>query len=600
MKTIDEQAALPAGRVDAAAAVLPPAASPVWRLALLGMLQGAALWALTEGLPRRYQALTPVPLWTALLYAVLALPLAGYLSEQGFRSRRARVVVVAGLGLLFAALGAHIGATGSELHGLSHVGPAHLLPAGVLGFVLLALAAGFDTVRRRFDYPRLFELAWRNAVLVPVAAALTGLLWVLLGSGAALLHSIGIKAAARLFAQPAFIMVVSGGSFGLACGLVLQRTDVLLALRRFALSLTTWMLPLALLFAVIWVLALPFTGVQPLFATRSAAMYLCWFGVLCVTFVNAAWQDGREAPALLRPLVVVAPWCWLAVPVLAVLGDWALWLRIQQHGWTPDRVWGALVAGLVTLYALGYSASLLARRGWFGLLPATNIAAAILQSLALVALLSPLADVRWLSTESQVARLKSGQVDPEDFDWEFLMRKAGPYGEAAVQALAQANGGDDRQHRLAAAAAAALRDSPGTQAAPPRDLERERRQLREQLAVLPQGESLDADFIEAMLADLADDQFRHCLRRAETCLAWRVDLNQDGRPEVVLLSEQHGQVQARIHHRGTAGWNVLDTLGGGPDTLAQWRERLAAGQVQVVAPQWQDVLIDGQRLRVYR
>ncbi|WP_169788086.1 DUF4153 domain-containing protein [Caldimonas brevitalea] len=128
-----------------------------------------------------------------------------------------------------------------------------------------------------------------------------------------------------------------------------------------ALACVLWVL----LWAAAWLVALAFTGVEPLFATRHAAFYLFWFAALTITFVNAAFRDGRETRSFPDWMAQSLSLAWLAMPALALLGDWGLGQRVPQHGWTEDRLWGAVVGLLVTLYAFGYAASvLMRRRGW--------------------------------------------------------------------------------------------------------------------------------------------------------------------------------------------------------------------------------------------
>ncbi|WP_210217163.1 DUF4153 domain-containing protein, partial [Klebsiella pneumoniae] len=123
------------------------------------------------------------------------------------------------------------------------------------------------------------------------------------------------------------------------------------------------LLPLLSFIAVLFVLSLPFTGLAPLWATRSAASLLLVLAVLLISLANAVYQhdDGTPPyPAWLRRLVEAS---LLALPIYAGLALYAMSLRVSQYGWTLSRFWGAAVAVLIAGYAIGYAFAALRRHG---------------------------------------------------------------------------------------------------------------------------------------------------------------------------------------------------------------------------------------------
>ncbi|MCW7539659.1 DUF4153 domain-containing protein [Aquabacterium sp. A7-Y] len=558
----------------------------------VGVLAGASLWAL-----QRWRA-SSGPLHGALVYLVLATSLSWVLSQGAFTTERRRVGFAVMLGSVFALLGAHAGASWMVSYRASFLF-GHVLAAAVVGFVVVALAAGVQAAPLRFDYRQLFEQTWRNALLVPISTALTAVLWVLLWAAAWLMDSIGLPAMSRLLAQPAFGIIVTAGAFGLASGLVLEHVDTLLALRRAGLSLITWFLPLALTFAVAWLGALAFTGVEPLFATRHAAFYLFWFVALTTAFANAAFQDGREPRPFPGWMAQSLPLAWLAMPALALLGDWALGQRVAQHGWTEDRLWGAVVGLLVTLYASGYAASVLRRRrGWMASLPATNIVAALAMVVAVTLLISPLADVRGIAVRHQVARLQSGQVEPAAFDWDHLRRDRA-YGRAALQALSSAPGTDLRSREVARLAADALKrdDAEGSSA---QDSHEARAALLRQVRVLPSGQVPDPDLLERLIRPEAHWDERSCVRQPAACHLWLVDMDGNALGDAVLLVEHGNDVQATLYAKEPFGWREQGRLKGGPATLSGWRSAIESGKLARTPPRWPDLSLDDRRIEFDR
>lgn len=473
-----------------------------------------------------------------------------------------------------------------------------IVASAVLGYVIVALAAtGVDWRVSALDYPRLFRVAWRNALLVPIAAFLTGIFWILLWAANWLVSTVGIDALDRLLRQPAFNLVVGSTGSGLATGLALRRADALVAVRRLWLALNAWFLPLALAFAVVWLVALAATGTSALFETKRAALYLFWFAALTVTFTNAAFQDGQEPPAYPRWLSRTLAWSWVAMPPLVLIALWALWLRVAEHGWTPDRIWAAVVGVMLTVHACGYALSLHDRARWMGTLPKTNIVAAVLEVVVLISLLSPLADARRMSVASQVARLESGAVAPQDFDWAFLEHQAGSYGKRALERLASAGG--DVPRPIQEQAAVVLRK--GAPAPPP---ERQNEQkafatLKEKVIVMPKSSRPDPALLAWLSRPLADWRERTCIATPERCALWLVDLDGDGKDEAILLWENEQRITtAALYAIESEGWRRQSELCGRQGSLQAWLDAVEQKRIELVAPRWRDIKVDGVSLQV--
>lgn len=562
------------------------------RYLLLGLVQGGLIWALQQnewlpesGLPNA---------WRGALQALVGLgPLLVYQSaESGWTARRRTLIVVAlGLWLLLEAYWQ--GTTGGDVAARLRYDARGLLGLLLWPPVALALALGWDAPRRRFDYGRLFEFAWRNALLLVLAALLTGLFWATLWAGAWLLDSIGIQAVRELIAKGGFAWPASAAAFGLAFAQGLARASALAALRRLWLGLNAWFYPLALAFGVAWVAALPFTGLDALFGTRHAAFMLLWFAVLGVKFCNAAWQDGREVlayPGWLRTALLWAQLCLL--PVVAVAGL-ALQARIDQHGLSADRVWALYVALVVTLYAVGYALSVLPlfrARGWMASVGATNTVVAVLGLAGAFLLLSPVLDARRLAVHHQLARLDAGIVQPEQFDFAALVRDHGLVGHEAVERLGQREG-SARDLLIAALATATLAKPTyalGQTSAPlPAD-------AMTKLRVWPRNVALDADFMARLKAPMADWRDVQCLRHAPRCLLWRVDLDGDGQAEILMLDEAAAPALA-VYRRQDGQWRHAGSyLMPAPPDFDTLANRIESGEVKLQAARLPDLVIDGK------
>ncbi len=441
--------------------------NPRLLLPAIGAVQGALIYWLYRAGKEHFWPATSSSIIGMLGALALGVPALIYLSHDAGIPAKRRALLLALMALAYALLGWYAGwMEGSEGHfgafASMHAGNA--LAAGILGFVLVPLVSGWNAVRTaagRWDYQRLYEMAWRNAVLCFTTGLLTGLFWMVLLAGTGLLKSLGLNGFFDMIKEPEFFIPATCIAAGEAFALGLSRAELLVSLRRFWMTLTAWFLPLLLCFAVVWVIALPFTGLEELFGTRTAAFFLLWFTALCIKFMNSAWQDGQHGPETavygVRLQMLVAE-LWLTLPVVVAVAGLALAQRIGQYGWTDDRIWGAFVwlilAGHVTGYSLSWLPAL-KRSGWMAAVGLTNVAVAVVMVVGLVLLLSPVLDPRRLSVNDQLSRLRSGLVTAERFDYNYLRFDAGRWGNDALQRLA-AEQGDERTRDIAGRAKQAL------------------------------------------------------------------------------------------------------------------------------------------------
>ena len=596
-------------------------------LLLVGALQGWALWGLWKARELKiWPALDPLS-ERALLYVSLALPLAFYFTQNvtGLaRSRRIRILL--GVGLVFALLGGYSGWAENfavDLPGsiwrIPPARPSDLLAAGILGFVVIPLLVHFDRSTRRWSnrwsYHALFETAWRNTLMTTSSGAMVGVFWIVLFAGAMLMKSIGINFVFTLIEKPIFAIPATGIAFGAAFALGLARAEMIVTLRRFWLSVSMWLLPLLLGFAVVWVVALPFTGLDLLFKTHSAGLILLWFLTLSINFANAAYQDGTNEAPYGRWLSRALEFAWLALLVIAVVAGWALKLRVDQYGWTEERVWAAFVLLMTSFHTVGYALSL--RRGtgcgWLADIGRTNIAGALILSFGLALLLSPIADARKIAVRSQMSRLLSGVTPTDKIDYAYLRWEAGRYGKEALESLAS---GIEHKDRATIAAKAtqtlAQKQRYGNETgASALSVE----QIRERLRVLPAGEKLSDALVETLrkAADPAKQTANHqgswqeqrCLATDVECLVWMIDLDGDGLKEaVVIIAKPEWQAGTAIFYHQTAAdqFNYGGTLNLVQGVERKQREKyladIEAGKVKVVAPRFNDLVIGGRRINV--
>src|SRR5262249_45040844 len=160
-------------------------------------------------------------------------------------------------------------------------------------------------------------------------------------------------------------------------------------------------------------LALPFTGLEPLWNTRRAASILLLSAAALVFLINAAYQDGLPEPTVttaMRYSRLVASVVLIPFVALAVYG---LYLRVQQYGWTSQRITSAAGIAVLICHAIGYGIAVATSGSALRGLQVTNLVTAYVILAVLLALFTPIADPARISVTDQVGRLESGRTPPD-------------------------------------------------------------------------------------------------------------------------------------------------------------------------------------------
>jgi hypothetical protein len=388
-----------------------------------------------------------------------------------------------------------------------------------------------------FRYPRLFDDAWRNALLLANCILFAALFWMLLGLWAGLFLVLKMEFFKDLFTSRSFVYLATAVAIGFAISLEEKEAGALRTLRRHLLAFQTRLLPLAALIVVLFLGALPIAGLAPVWATGHATPLILSMLAILVCLANAAWQDGAQPPPFSLPAQWLARAALALSPVLAGLCIWSLSLRIAQHGWSVDRVWAALLVTFAALYALGYAACAVTR-GWLRPLGAVNTWLALLMIGTLLAVHTPLLDPAAISAGSQVRRLLSGATTPERFDFDHLRFDLGRAGGEALQALA---GLDD--HPQAGIIREKARDAlarktryAGQQQAIP-----DAAAIRARLQPYPTGSDVPGAFVAFLAERLASRDMSGgwqlaALTTGRTVPLLAIDLGMGAEPELVLMA----------------------------------------------------------------
>jgi len=461
-------------------------------------------------------------------------------------------------------------------------------------FIGQALVLAADAERKIIaPYPAYFDSATKLAVQFSATVAFVAVFWGVLWLGAVLFNLIKLDFLETLiekdwFAIPASTLAVAG-----AMHVTDVRAKLWTGIRTVALTLLSWLLPLMTLIAMGFTASLVFTGLTPLWATRSAAGLLLSAAGVVVVLLNTAFQDGSAGRSRIFRYSEFA--AGLVLVPLVLLAAYAVWLRVAQYGWTVERVVTAATILIALCYTFGYAAAALLSFGggaWMRLVAPVNVATAFAVIAVLLALFTPLGDPARLSVASQVARLKNGAVAAKAFDFGYLKSEGGRYGHDALIGLSTADFGK------ASATVHVLAKASLTEAVPalaPIKLAGPGERVAN-VAVYPKGARLPDSFIKQ---DWHAENFvpgafvPDCLRLATAkCDALLLDLDGDGRDEI-LIADNIGQGGiAGIFREGTDGHWIRAGQVNLP-SCAKVASALRGGQFTLTAPLYRDIAVGG-------
>jgi Domain of unknown function (DUF4153) len=410
-----------------------------WVLALIGAVGGLALYGTVEALDRDLlsdRAILPLLAFLGTFFAAV-LAMAGPLGPV---RAGVRALMLAGVTALLVWL---VSLRFEDMYGFYYAPLPFMAVLAVAGLPVPFLIAQGGAGWR--DYPSLFMGAWALVVRYVVAWSFTGLVWLVMYLSDDVLSIVGVTVIGDLMEYRVVPMVITGAALGLAMAVVYELAHLVspdLVLRLFRL-----MLPVVLAVMLVFLLALPVRGLSGLFSGLSPALLLLTMvgaGISLVSItVDQSDGDATDSKFLRRAAQGQA----LILPVVAGFAEWAIWLRVGQYGWTPDRLFVALVAALAVIYGVIYAGAVLRGGGWMARIRQGNLWMALIV-IGLAALwLTPLLNAERISAADQLARFEAGRTPVDALD----VREIGRWGRPGAAALAalQAKAAEPGQEALA-------------------------------------------------------------------------------------------------------------------------------------------------------
>jgi hypothetical protein len=445
-----------------------------------------------------------------------------------------------------------------------------------------------DAGRWQLDYAPIHAHAWTNLVLWAAAWAFVLISFLLAQLLAELFNLIGIDFLRQILRESTPVAALLGAALGGAIGLLRDRDAVLGLFQRVATTVLSVLAPVLASGLLLFVLALPFTGLEPLWEkTTSTTPILLFATVGAFLLANTVIGNSPEEEAKGRVLRLSALALALVMAPLAVVAAISTWLRIDQHGFTPERLWAAAFILVVLATSLAYAWTVVSGRlGWAERVRPANVRLALAVCAFALLLATPLIDFGAISTRDQLARLQSGKIKPEEFDWAALRFDFGPAGRRALEQMR-----DSGPANLRSLAATALATRDRWAAAEAVRIGQTSSELAANLRIVPVPAPVP-DALRLAIAQSNACNFGPCT------LLWR-----SGEREAVALGSSCERCDAgitRLSADAKGAWQLVpnsgaDTTGAGPGVEpAEQRRAIATGQIELRTVQRRQVFMNGK------
>ena len=516
------------------------------------------------------------PHWLLTFYSlVLSIPLM-FLLALDKTNTKPLIRWILPFSLLLAGMAFYTGsqATVAERFELNQVLPLFVVTVIVAVFKVLMYAQNLSQ-NKTLSYHLLFRFSWRNFLSLALSVLFTLCVWAVLMLWAQLFVVIGIDFFKTLFESKWFYYPVLNLAFGLGVIIFRSQEHIIDTLTRIQQALMKFLLIILIFVSLLFLLALPFTGLTLLWNTGSGSILILVMQGLILFFINAVYQDEPQS----RPYpLFVHRFIYLGVallPIYSVIVCYGLHLRIGQYGLTVDRAWGLVIWALLGLFSVGYLWGIVRLRdNWLVQLSWVNVRMGGLVLVLMILLNSPLLDFRKITVNSQLNRLEQGELTVDDMDLRYFRQDLAHPGYLALQQIKQ-----DYDNN------AALQLKIDNLYLP-----------AEQIKAMTQAQflaKLNVDATQTLPAGLAEAMYTFAaqnvwqINRLQQAKLLAVDWDQDGTADYLLLQEFQQSNLLTLFYRDGGTWQNLAVSSNvpiGEKQLAQLHD--ASSELKLIEPRW--------------
>jgi hypothetical protein len=403
---------------------------------LLASVQGLSLYLLHQSISFDFWP-SNQPQWLFCFYTlVVVAPVTLLLSlEKGLELKL--TLRLGAFALVAAALGFYAGLQAIPLEQISY-------QPVLFAFIFSMLLASFKALLyiqqlssgSALSYSALFLHSWRNFLTLGLSLLFTLAVWAVLMLWAALFKVIQIDFFDDLFAKQWFYYPTLSLAFAFGIIIFRNQAGVIDTITRIQQALMKFLLVILALVSVLFMLALPFTGLTPLWKTGHGSFLILCLQALMLFFLNAVYQadaNSRPYPLWLHRAIYAAV---ALLPVYSLIACYGLMLRVEQYGWSVSRCWGLVLWAILALFSVGYLWGILKKRDlWLQHLNWINVRMGLVLLAVMMLVNSPLIDFRKITVQSQLARLEDGRTLLADFDLHYFRHNLAKPGYDALQQL---------------------------------------------------------------------------------------------------------------------------------------------------------------------
>jgi len=285
------------------------------------------------------------------------------------------------------------------------------------------------------DYKALHHHAWGNLLIGIMSVLFMGLSLALAHLLGTLFSLVGIDFIKDLLREEFTVWLLCGTALGAAVGVLREHDKIISSTQGVVQSIFSLLvLPLALGLGG-FIVALPFTGLETLWnSTRNTSATLFSCAAIALVVINAVVRDNSTNQSKSRIALLSARVLSITIAPMALVAVVAIKLRVEQYGWTPDRLWATVVCTILVLYGLAYILAGLTKT-FPRVIRNVNLNLALVICAVALLLATPLLDFGKISAADQVSRFSEGKINGEELDLTAMAFDFGPAGRAALESL---------------------------------------------------------------------------------------------------------------------------------------------------------------------
>lgn len=562
-----------------------PDTLPTKLLILISLIQGLCLLYLHQAIDLHFWP-DQQPQWLFALYSLTIIWPTMLL--LGLNSNNLKVFLVYSLPYALAAslLGFYIGYQAQPMEHIrySSLLTGYIITMGIATFKALMYCQQW-TSNEGISYSALFRWSWRNFLTLGLALLFAACFWLVLTLWGALFKAINIDFFKDLFEQEWFYYPALALANGFGVIIFRRLTGVIDTITRIQQALIKYLLVLLSLVSLLFLSALAFTGLEPLWDSGGSGLIL-WMQALILFSINTVYQDEpnkKHYNLWLHRFIYLSV---AVLPVYSAISFYGLYLRVDQYGWSISRCWAYFIWFALSLFALSYCWGIIKRRDdWVQFLSRINIFIGLAVLALMLLVNTPLLDFRKIVVNSQMQRLAEGKTSPDKLDIFYFARHTARPGYVALQELKQR-----------------YKSSHPNLALKITNLYKEKNQKpATQAQFVAAIKMLNIDPPEALLNTLYKNETKNQwdLQSTQQYYLTSVDANLDGELEYIWVKRQEHWTQTNLYYLENNKWQFIRLQGYVEvKEFDPFFQSLIEGDIFIEPPKWQNIVIGETRFKV--